>query len=192
LSSLNIGDLFQNEKRNFTPPLTFGLNINLSLHGKWALETGIQYTKLQSKGKVTINSSNAVQFTTNFNYKVDESLHYLGIPIIINYNLFQKRKTTFYISAGLSIDKGIIAKYKATPEDNFPGMQPIYSHNSIKGLQYSVNSGIGISYIFIPHFELFAQPSVIYYFNPREKNATIYSAHPWMFNLRSGIRYTLK
>lgn len=191
-SSPNIGDLFQNKKRDFTPPLTFGLNINLSLPGKWSIETGIQYTKLQSKGEVTIESTNEVQFVTNNKYKVDESLQYIGVPFILNYTFFQRQKTTTYLSTGFSIEKGINAKYKAVSEDNIPGLLPIYSQNSIKGLQYSVNTGIGISYKFIKHFELFAQPSITYYINSQDKSTTIYSVHPWLFNLRSGIRYTLK
>jgi hypothetical protein len=191
-TSPNIGDLFQNKKRNYSPPLTFGLNINLSLPGNWSIETGIQYTNLQSKGEVTIGSTNEVQFVTNNKYSVDESLHYIGIPFNLNYTFYNRRKTTIYISTGFSIEKGIDAKYKAVSVDNIPGLLPIYSHNSIKGLQSSVNSGIGISYKFIPHFELFTQPSITYYIDSQNNSTTIYSVHPWLFNLRSGIRYTLK
>ena len=192
LSTPNIGDLFQNKQREFTPPLTFGLTINLALQGNWRIETGIQYTNLRSKGEVTIGSSNEVRFVTMNKYKVDENLHYLGVPFMVNYVFYHKRKTTSYISTGFSIEKGIIANYKAVSADNIPGLQPIYSHNPIEGLQYSFNSGIGISYKFISHFELFAQPSITYYFDPHGKNTTIYSEHPWLFNMRSGIRYSVK
>jgi hypothetical protein len=113
------------------------------------------------------------------------------VPVIVNYNLSKSRKTLFYLSAGLSIDKGIIAKYKATPEDNFPGMLPIYSQNAIPGLQFSINTGIGITYKFIPHFELFGQPSIGYYFK-NGRTTSIYSQHPKILNLRTGIRYTIK
>lgn len=192
LSTPNIGDLFQNKQREFTPPLTFGLTINLALQGNWRIETGIQYTNLRSKGEVTIGSSNEVRFVTMNKYKVDENLHYLGVPFMVNYVFYNKRKTSSYISTGFSVEKGIIANYKAVSADNIPGLQPIYSHNPIEGLQYSFNSGIGISYKFITHFELFAQPSITYYFDPQGKNTTIYSEHPWLFNMRSGIRYSIK
>jgi hypothetical protein len=192
LSSLNIGNLFKNNSRDYLPPVTFGLNVNLALPNNWSLETGIQYTRLQSNGTVSINSSNAIQFSTNFRYKVDENLHYLGVPIILNYTFSQKRKTSLYFSTGLSFEKGIIAKYVANPEDNYPGMQPIYSHNAINGLQCSMNTGLGMSYKFIPHFELFGQPSFTYYFNSQLNNTTVYSIHPFIFNLRTGIRYTIK
>jgi len=192
LVSSNIGNLFQNNSRNYFPPVTFGLNVNLALENNWSIETGIQYTKLQSSGSISISSSSAIQFTTSFSYHVDENLYYLGVPFIINYTFSQKRKTSFYISGGISIEKGLIAKYKATPVDNFPGMEPIYSHNAISGLQFSMYSGIGISYKFIRHFELFGQPSVTNYFNSDTKNNTVYSVHPLIFNLRTGIRYTIK
>jgi len=192
LSSLNIGDLFQNNSRNYFPPITFGLNVNLALENNWSIETGIQYTRLQSSGSISISSSNAIQFTTSFGYNVDENLYYLGVPFIINYTFSQTRKTSFYISGGISVEKGLIAKYKATPVDNFPGMTPIYSHNAIPGLQYSMFGGIGISYKFIRHFELFGQPSMTYYLKSDGKNNTIYSVHPLIFNLRTGIRYTIK
>ena len=97
-----------------------------------------------------------------------------------------------YISTGFSIEKGLDAKYKAVSEDNIPGLLPINSHNSIPGLQSSVYSGIGISYKFISHFELFSQPSVTYYIHSQNNNTNIYSVHPWLFNLRSGIRYTFR
>ena len=192
LASTNIGKLYQNKSRNYLPPVTFGLNINLSLQPNWSLETGIQYSQLQSSGVVPINSSNNLQFTTVFAYNVNEHLYYLGIPIIINYSFAQKRKTSYYLSGGLSIEKGLIAKYVANPEDNFNGMKPIISHNPIKGLQYSLTSGLGFSYKFINHFELFGQPSVSYYFNSYGDKTNVYSVHPLMFNLRTGIRYTIK
>ena len=118
--------------------------------------------------------------------------YYLGVPFILNYNFAQKRKTSFYISGGFSLEKGLIAKYKATPMDNFPGMEPIYSHNAIQGLQYSMFGGIGISYKFINHFELFGQPSMTYYLKSDGKNNTVYTVHPLIFNLRTGIRYTIR
>jgi hypothetical protein len=192
LVSSNIGNLFQNNSRNYLPPITFGLNVNLALENNLSLETGIQYTRLQSSGSISISSSNAIQFTTSFGYHVDENLYYLGVPIILNYNFAQKRKTSYYISGGLSFEKGLIAKYKATPVDNFPGMEPIYSQNAIQGLQYSMFSGIGISYKFINHFELFGQPSLTYYLISDGKNNTVYSVHPLIFNLRTGIRYTIR
>lgn len=191
LASLNIGNLFQNNSRDYLPPITFGLNVNLSFAKDWSIETGLQYSRLQSNGTISIRSSSAIQITTSFGYTVNENLDYIGIPVIVNYNLSKNRKTSFYLSAGLSIEKGIIAKYKASPEDNFPGMTPIYSQNAIPGLQFSLNSGIGITYKFIPHFELFGQPSIGYYFK-NGKTTTIYSAHPELFNLRTGIRYTIK
>jgi hypothetical protein len=192
LSSLNIGNLFQNNTRDYLPPITFGLNVNLALENNLSIETGIQYTKLQSSGSISISSSNAIQFTTSFGYTVDENLYYLGVPFIINYTFSQKRKTSYYISGGFSVEKGLIAKYKATPVDNFPGMEPIYSHNAIQALQYSMFGGIGISYKFIKHFELFGQPSMTYYLKSDGKNNTVYSVHPLIFNLRTGIRYTIR
>ena len=192
LSSLNIGNLFQSNSRYYLPPITFGLNVNLALENNLSIETGIQYTRLQSSGSISISSSNAIQFTTSFGYTVDENLYYLGVPFILNYSFAQKRKTSYYISGGFSLEKGLIAKYKATPVDNFPGMEPIYSHNAIRGLQYSMFGGIGISYKFIRHFELFGQPSMTYYLKSDGKNNTVYSVHPLIFNLRTGIRYTIR
>ena len=191
LASLNIGNVFQNNSRDYLPPITFGLNVNLSFSKDLSIETGMQYSRLQSNGTISINSSNAIQIKTSFGYKVDENLEYIGIPFIVNYNLSKNRKTSFYLSAGLSIEKGIIAKYKATPEDNFSGMSTIYSQKAIPGLQFSLNTGIGITYKFIPHFELFGQPSIGYYFK-NGKTTTIYSAHPKILNLYTGIRYTIK
>lgn len=188
--TIYIATLFENQSRNYLPPVTFGLNINLSLQPKWSVETGIQYTRLQSKGTVSISSS--VQLATNLSYAVDENLYYIGVPIIINYTFAQKRKTSYYWSAGLSIEKGLVAKFTANPEVTIPGINPIYTHNAIKGLQYSLNSGLGFSYKFINHFELFGQPSVSYYFSSVGSKTTVYSVHPLLFNLRTGIRYTLK
>ncbi|MDP4290627.1 MAG: porin family protein [Bacteroidota bacterium] len=192
LSSLNIGNLFRDKRRNFLPPVTVGLNVNLALSDNWSIETGIQYTRLQSDGNISVSSSKAVQFSNSYGYKVDETMHYLGIPVVVNCSFSQKRKTTIYASAGISVDKGLVAKYIANPEDNLPGMQSIYSHNAIRGLQYSMNTGLGVGYTFIRHFELFCQPSLCYYFNSQPANTTLYTTHPLLFNLRTGIRYTVK
>lgn len=188
----NIGGLYQNIERNFKPPLTLALTATFSLGKKFSLESGFQYTKLQSNGQITIQSANNFQSIMYSTYNVNEVLHYVGIPVMLNYTLVGNKRFKTFISSGFTIEKGIQAYYKAVSRDNIPGAVQFSSHNSIKGLQESFSGGLGLSYLFIPHFELYVQPSLTYYFKPAEGNTTIYSVDPWLLNLRSGIRYTFK
>lgn len=188
----NISSIYQNIERNFKTPLTIAFTATFSLGAKFSLESGLQYTNLQSDGEVTIKSANDVQFITFNTYNVNEVLHYVGIPIFVNYTLTGNKRFKTFISSGLTFEKGIQAYYKAVSKDNIPGTVKFNSHSSIKGSQESFSGGIGLSYSFIPHFELYFQPSLTYYFKTNDSNVTIYSTNPWLINLRSGIRYNFK
>lgn len=183
---------YQNIARNFKPPITIALTATFSMGNKFSLESGFQYTNLQSNGQVTINSVNDIQFITYNTYNINEVLHYIGIPIIMNYTLSENKRLKTFISTGFTFEKGVQAYYKAVSRDDLPGAIKFTNHGSIKGLQESFSSGIGLSYSFIPHFELYIQPSLTYYFNTNNSNVTIYSTNPWLINLRSGIRYNFK
>lgn len=191
-SAPRISSIYQNMERTFKPPITIALTATFSMGNKFSLESGLQYTNLKSDGQVTIKSANDVLSITYNTYNVNESLNYIGIPIFINYTLTDNKRLKTFISSGFTFEKGIRANYKAVSIDNIPGVLQLSSHNSIKGLQESFTGGIGLSYTFIPHFELYFQPSVSYYFKTNNSNATIYSTNPWLINLRSGIRYNFK
>lgn len=188
----NISSIYQNVERNFKPPITIALTATFSLGNKFSLESGLQYTNLQSDGQVAIKSTNNNQFVTYNAYNINEVLHYVGVPLFMNYTFTGSKRLKAYISSGFTFEKGIRANYKVVSRDNIPGAIELHSHNSIKGLQESFTGGIGLGYSFIPHFELYIQPSLTYYFNSNSSNVTIYSTNPWLINLRSGIRYNFK
>ena len=68
-------------------PISFGVTISKSIIHNLSIETGLIYSYLYSKSK---NTSSVVQ------NRQTQSLHYLGVPLNLNYNLFSYRDLNVY------------------------------------------------------------------------------------------------
>lgn len=170
-------------ERHHRQPVRVGALLRYNITERWALESGLTYTKL---------SSNISQGSRADYYDETTSLHYLGLPLSAVFNIWQSRRFTLYVSAGGVVEKCIAG---STQIDYFLNKSLIHSKHSdtmVKPLQWSANAAAGAQFNLTRFMALYAEPSVTYRFDNGTKIETLYNERPLDFNLSVGLRFTLR
>lgn len=162
--------------------ITLGVSIKYNLDERWSLASGLTYNILSSQ----LRSGN-----NNNYYNSQQTLHYLGIPLNINYTVWGHDKTIAYVSGGGLVEKNVAG----TLTTDFIVGNNLQMQNrqeiSVKPLQWSVNSAVGIQYQLYKNIGIYAEPGVAYYFKNKSDVMTIYKEKPLNFNLKLGLRFSL-
>ena len=160
----------------YKTPITVGLSIRKHLTPKWALESGLTYTYLESTE--TLTRLNGDYSTKNV------QLNYLGIPLKIVYSFYTNNRLSLYASAGGMVEKNIYGKEKLSTNQKATKLD-------IPELQWSLSGNIGLNYKLVEHFDLFVEPGIGYYFDDKSGIETIRKDKPWNLGLQVGVRLTL-
>lgn len=163
-------------------PVTMGASIKYNIDEKWSLTSGLTYTILSSQ----LRSG-----SDNHYYTSEQTLHNIGIPLSINYNLWKGRNISFYLSGGGMAEKNISGKLSTDYIVNGKFESTEREHISIDQLQWSLNTSAGIEYNLFSKIGLYAEPGVVYYLKNGSGVETIYKEKPINFNLRVGLRFSL-
>lgn len=163
-------------------PVTLGLSMYYNVGKRWGIGTGINYTKLTSE----------LHSGSNSNYiKGDQSVHYVGIPVQINYNVIQKGRFTGYVTGGILAEKAVSGKLKTKYIVNDEVQEIQEELINIKPVQFSVNSAVGLQVKIIDKIGIYAEPGIGYHFRNDSQLNTIYKEKPLNFNMKFGIRVLL-
>lgn len=160
-------------------PVTFGISLYYNLGKKWGIGTGLNYTKLSSE----------LHSGSNSNYiKGEQNVHYIGVPVQINYNVIQKGRFTGYITGGALIEKAVAGslKTKYIVEDEVKEVSE--KELDMKPLQFSVNTAVGLQVKVFNKFGIYAEPGIGYHFKDNTSLNTIYKEKPLNFNMKFGVR----
>ncbi|MEA5128082.1 hypothetical protein [Proteiniphilum sp.] len=170
-------------------PVSFGITVSKYLLDDLSIETGLVYSYLHSK---TRNINN------NFKVMEEQKLHYLGIPLNVNYNLISLGQLNVYASVGGMIEKDVSGEFRKMKEGqtaaNFNNasegseeqeITKISQHNP----QISVNAGVGLSYPIYDRLRLYGKVGGAYYFDAKNEYKTIYSDRKIVMDLNVGLRY---
>ena len=164
-------------------PLTFGVRVAYPLTDRLAIESGLNYSLLRS------------DFSYGGNKAYEEkrqALHYLGIPLSLNYTLIRYRRLDFIVSAGAMAEKCVHGKVTT---DYMLDNNKTTDHNtvSVKGLQWSSGVSASLQYNFAKHFGLFIEPGLQYRFGNSENSSvrSSYTEEPLNFSLAAGMRIGL-
>ena len=162
------------ERQKHYLPIAIGLSVSYPLSTKWSLSSGIIYTRLHSDFASIINGSAISQ---------EQILHYLGIPLNAQYQLFHRGGLNIYLSAGAEADYNI---------KTYLASEGVTQHLNRDRLQFSVQGGIGLQYNILPQFGLYAEPGVKHYFDNGSRLRNYFKDQPTSFNLQLGLRLNLK
>lgn len=147
-------------------PVTVGLSVRKSLPKGFSVETGLNYTLLSSD--VTMPGDDKMK---------SQKLHYLGIPVRANWNFYDKKRFTLYVSGGGMIEKCVYGKLAGEKIDVDP-------------LQFSVMGAVGAQFNASQRIGIYVEPGVSYFFDDGSEIQTIRKETPVNFNLQAGIRFT--
>lgn len=174
-SSNENADLQQSEQVSHRQPIRFGLLLRYQLSKRWALESGLTYTRLTAE--ITRRVPGIVATTT------DQSLNYIGIPLTANYLIYNSRHFGVYASGGMMVEKMVYGSRTDSGSRQSVSIHP---------LQLSLHTSLGAEYHFIPALSIFVEPGLGYYFDNGSSIPTFYQEKPLSFNLNLGLRFSFE
>lgn len=164
-------------------PVSVGLSADYNINDRWSLRSGLIYTYLSSK----LHSG-----SDNNYYSSNQSLHYVGIPLNVNFNVWKNKKLALYVSGGGLAEKNVSGKLTTDYVVDNKVLHTKKSNVKIDQLQWSANASVGAQYNFSDRIGLYFEPGVSYYFeNAKSEIETIYKEKPWNLSLRLGLSFSL-
>lgn len=167
-------------------PVKIGASIRYDFNKFLGIESGLTYSFLSSDLKT--GEEGAVSSWS----KGVQSMHYLGIPLNLSFNIFSSRYFNAYVTTGGLMEKCVRGSLKT--DEYLDGKYHGSSSTTLKqkGLQWSVNGAAGIQVNILPQLGLYMEPGVSHHFSNNSKVRTIYSDKPTDFSLSFGLRYTIR
>lgn len=161
------------EKQNFYQPISLGLTVNIPISSGFSISTGVVYTRL---------SSDFTSIANSLVYERQQRLHYVGIPLTIQYHVWQWRGLNVYVSAGGQADFNVNARLETE------GVKTTIEKDN---MQWSVNAALGVEYNVIPQIGIYAEPGIKHYFDNGSNLQNYFKYKPTNFNLQLGVRVNL-
>lgn len=165
-------------------PVKVGLIARYNITGRLGVETGLTYSILSSSVK-TGNSETGKNWSTG-----SQTLHYLGIPLNISFNILNSRYVNIYVTGGGMMEKSISGSIKTDEYVDGKFDRTLTTNISPKGLQWSVNAAAGVQANILPQLGLFVEPGVSHHFKNGSRVRSIYTDKPTDFSLGFGLRYS--
>lgn len=162
------------EQQHHYQPIAFGLTLSYPLNDRLFLTSGVVYTRLKSDFTQVIHSQ---QINT------DQMLHYVGIPLSMNYRLWQYKGLNVYLSAGMQADWNVKAQVNTEGVEQEMGLDR---------LQWSVNGSLGLQYNVLPQLSLYAEPGINHYFDNGSTLQNYFKDKPTSLKLQVGVRVNLQ
>ena len=158
------------ERQKYYQPISFGLTANFPVSSRLSLSSGVVYTRLRA------------DFTNVADYLISQhqtTLHYIGIPLNMQYHVWQWHGLNVYATAGGQADFNVKARLE---EDGV-------EHDMQKDrTQWSVGGALGVQYNIIPQLGLYVEPGIKYYFDNGSNIRNYFKYRPTNFNLQIGLR----
>ena len=161
------------ERQKHYLPIAVGLSVGYPLSSKWSLSSGITYTRLRSDFTSIIEGSSISQ---------EQTLHYLGIPLNVQYRLLHRGGLNIYLSGGAEADYNIKTHLAS---------EGVTQHLDRDRWQFSVQGGVGLQYDILPQLGLYAEPGVKHYFDNGSRMRNYFKDQPTSFNLQFGLRLNI-
>ena len=160
-------------------PLSIQLTLSRQLGKQFSVETGLSYTLLQSTS--TTGSSAAY-------IQEQQRLHYLGIPLRMGWQWYNKAPLSFYTSSGVMLEMPIHSTLNVNHVVNDMNTYSKRDKLSVP-LQWSTSVGVGIQYDITPHIGFYLEPSLQYFFNDGSSIMSYRTEHRFSVTLPLGIRF---
>ena len=162
-------------------PLSFSLSVNKMLGRKWAVGTGLQYTRLYSETQ----EGNTYSWTQK-----EQRLHYLGIPLRATWYPVKTSRWAVYTSAQTMLEWPI----HSTLQKNIYVGGSLLESDKLRltpSLQWSIGVATGVEYRLSPVIGVYAEPSLQYFFKTGDAIDSYRTAHPATFSVPIGIRINI-
>ena len=155
-------------------PVSVGMQIAFGVAPRLSLSTGVVYTR---------TSSDFYPYAPNNDYNVHQVLHYVGIPVGLNYELWRSGGFHAYVMAGAE------AAYNVKNDTDEDGTKKQDAKRD--KVQFSGKASIGAQYDISPSVGLYIEPGAKYYFDNGSDIENTFKDKKLNFNLQFGLRFNL-
>ena len=161
-------DSINSDSYNHEIPISLGISARINLTDRLSINTGLNYTMYKS--------TRIRRFTSTYERQTDKQyVHYLGIPVRLDFMAVNRKHFNFYLGAGMQMDKCIYATV---------GSERLYE----KQVLFGVNGTMGLQVNIVPMVGLYIEPEVYYAFNEGSIE-TFRSDEPFVITVRGGLRF---
>ena len=161
------------ERENHERPFAIGMQLRYPLSERLSLSSGLVYTRLKSEFTKVMKGSEIVQ---------QQQLHYVGMPLALQYRLWQIGHLSVYASAGAQADWNVSARMSVN------GMQNDIDKDR---LQWSLSGSMGLSYDVTPHIGLFLEPGIRHYIDNQSPVQNYFKDKPTNISLQMGVQWNI-
>ena len=154
-------------------PLAIGAQVGIGLAPRLSLSTGVVYTRVASDFK----SYGVSDFDTH------QVLHYVGVPLGLNYEVWSTGGFHAYVMAGGEAD------FNVKNDTKVSGHKEDVKRD---GVQFSGKASLGAQYDVTPQVGFYIEPGAKYYFDNGSDIENTFKDKKWNFNLQFGLRINLK
>lgn len=179
-AAANYGILIPISELHHYFPVSAGLELTcFFLDGRMGVGTGVNYTYLESRYEALMNNG-------EYQAKVTQKFNYMGIPLNLYFNVISNEWGYFYLSLGGLAERAVGINYSIT---NLEGVR-FTENKTPKGLQWSVNVGVGFEYRFLKFMGVYVDPRLSYFFDCNQPYS-VRTEQPLQFRLELGFRFHL-
>lgn len=165
-------------------PFSLGVGVRFNIAPKFYIGTGLDYSLLTRTFDGTFTAAGSL---ANVKGNVRNSLHYIGIPLRLFYNVIKNNDMKFYAYGGCEGEWCVSNRFDFHPT---AGGDYIVKHIGVSSPQFSVGAGIGVQFKLADKVGLYLDPGINYYFYTSQPKS-IRTDRPLMFNLNVGVRFEL-
>ena len=155
-------------------PVSVGLQVAFGIAPRLSLSSGFVYTR---------TSSDFYPYAPHNNYNVHQVLHYVGIPVGLNYELWKSGGFHAYVMAGAEADLNV----KNDTEE-----EGVKKENAKRDrVQFSGKASLGAQYDITPNVGLYIEPGAKYYIDNGSEIENTFKDKKLNFNFQFGLRFNL-
>lgn len=155
-------------------PLSVGLQIGIGVSPRVSLSTGAVYMRVASEFKTFASPD----------YDVSQVLHYVGVPVSVNYKLWGTGGFHAYVTAGAEADVNV---KNDTEQDG----QKVENAKRDR-VQFAGKASLGVQYDITPQVGLYVEPGARYNLDNGSEIENTFKEKKWNFNFQFGLRVNLE
>lgn len=159
-------------------PLSAGVTVKKRISDRFSLESGLVYTFLSSE--LTAGEGDY--------YKQEQRLHYLGIPVKVNYTIWKKDRLSLYASAGAMAEMCVDGSLNTDYYLNNARQRKSKTDLDVDKVQFSALASLGVQYDIAKPVSIYAEPGIAYYFDDKSVVETIRKEQPLCASVHFGVR----
>ena len=163
-------------------PVNVGFSLGWEFAPGFSLSAGVDYTCLVS------DLSSGTDATR---YETRQTLHYLGIPVTLEWSFVQRPRLRAYLYAGGQARKAVYGTSSTRYVIDSAPWEPVIEKIGEAPLQWSAGAGAGVEYMLGDKVGLYAEPGLNYYFDNGSPVENVFKSRPLNFNLSLGLRLKL-